>query len=177
MAWKEFFATDAAEGGRPGRGRFPNAKGLLRGSVFVSHAGADAPTLNEMLDPVLYPRMGPAGVFMHSRSSGGADSYRQLVLVALSRCAAGVVAASVRSAGHPCVHAEVDWLLAHRRPLLVVVLDETPLSTVHWGLDCRDGKLSRVTLLDAATSTVEREGHLAAWLELVAPAGRSVRPV
>jgi hypothetical protein len=60
-----------------------------------------------------------------SQRSGGADAYKHLVLLALSKCAFGILVVSVNSVKHQWVAAEVDWLIEHHRPLAICLLDST----------------------------------------------------
>jgi hypothetical protein len=103
--------------------------------VFISHAGIDRDAIEDDLSRPLYDRKGPDGFFLHSSRSGGADGYKHIVLIALHLCRYGIVVVSRHSCGHAWVNAEVDWLLDHRRPIVIYRLDRTKPSMIHPGLE------------------------------------------
>jgi hypothetical protein len=128
MHWRAHFGDAALisvdEAGR----RFPNAPRKLDGNAFISHAGKDTPRIREQIAPcihALYNAKFSDAVFLYSQRSGGADAYKHLVLLALSKCAFGILVVSVNSAKHQWVAAEVDWLIEHHRPLAICLLDST----------------------------------------------------
>ena len=104
---------------------FPNARRLTLGGLFLSHAGADTAQIREhIIHPVVLQRLPGDGYFMHSRGSGGAESYKRLVQAALNWCDKVMVAVSRHAVQNEWVQAEVEWVLEHRRPILVARLDE-----------------------------------------------------
>jgi hypothetical protein len=101
---------------------FPNARSLTLEGLFISHAGADTQRINdEIIFPVVSRRM-PI-YFMHSKGSGGADSYRVLVQAALHWCDKFMVVISERSVSNAWVQAEVEWALERSRPIIAIRLD------------------------------------------------------
>src|SRR5690242_19954219 len=78
--------------------RYPNARRHTLGGLFVSHSGADSHRIrDEIIFPVVFDRLSADGYFMHSRSSGGAEGYRELVQAALHWCDKFMVVISERS--------------------------------------------------------------------------------
>jgi hypothetical protein len=130
--WQDMFYTGDLLHLEKAIEEFPNAAPLLADCAFISHAGKDTDEINRLLiDPLLFARKGPNGYFLHSAKSGGAESYKNIVLIALHFCRYAIVVVSGNSAGHTWVQAEVDWLLDHKRPLAVYRLDNTSPSLVH----------------------------------------------
>lgn len=80
--------------------RFPNARRHLSGGIFISHSGEDRDEIRDkILDPILTQLIRGEGYFVHSRLSGGAESYRQLVQAALHWCNKFMVIISQHSIG------------------------------------------------------------------------------
>jgi hypothetical protein len=105
--------------------RFRNARQRLLGGLFVSHSGSDYhEILEKIVHPVFYDLIVGEWYFVHSRVSGGASGYRQLVQAALHWCDKFIVIISERSITNEWVLAEVEWALDHGRPILAVELDE-----------------------------------------------------
>lgn len=110
---------------RSAQAKFPNARRFLLGGIFVSHAGADTAQIREqIIHPVVFQRFIPNGYFMHSRVSGGAEHYKQLVQAALYWCDKFIVVVSRHAVQNEWVRAEVEWALTHMRPIFVCRLDE-----------------------------------------------------
>jgi hypothetical protein len=141
--------------------------------AFISHCGADSGVVSEKIVPHLYSRKGPNGYFLHSSKSGGAESYKHIVQVALYFCRYAIVVASERSRNHPSVSAEVDWLVDHNRPIAIYRLDGTPISEISPFLRSRFGakrfpQFSRqnVTGLLRWVDAVDEEGARQRFKEL-----------
>jgi hypothetical protein len=113
------FTPDVAEE------RFPNARRQLEKGLFVSHAGRDLERIRQDLMPVIYERFAPERFFLHSRGSGGADSYVQLVQAALHYCDKFMVVVSQYSVDHEWVAAEVGWAVRRERPILSCLFDDS----------------------------------------------------
>jgi TIR domain len=120
--------------------RYPNARRLTLGGLFVSHSGIDTKRIDEIICPVVSHRLPADGCFLHSGKSGGASQYAELVQAALHWCDKFMVVISEMSVVNEWVHAEVEWALERSRPILAVRLDhctwkdmvqvlELPLST------------------------------------------------
>ena len=62
---------------------------------------------------------------MHGRGSGGEEAYRDLIRLALHLCDKFMCAISARSVQNEWVKAEVEWARIHKRPIVVVRLDDT----------------------------------------------------
>jgi TIR domain len=104
---------------------FPNARGIMLGGLFISHSGGDSSRIDEqIISPVVFRRLPGDGYFMHSRLSGGAESYKLLVHAALHWCDKFMVVISQQSISNAWVLAEVEWALEHRRPVLAVRFDD-----------------------------------------------------
>lgn len=104
--------------------RFPRARRLTVGGLFVSHAGADTSRIQDhIIRPVVYGRFPADGYFMHSRSSDGAKEYRELVQAALHWCDKMLVVISEISVRNLWVQAEVEWALERSRPVLAACFD------------------------------------------------------
>ena len=111
----------------------------MLGGLFISHAGVDTAQIREkIIDPVVFQRLPGDGYFMHSRGSGGAESYRRLVQAALHWCDKFIVAVSRNAVRNEWVQAEVEWALEHRRPILVARLDELGWSALMGTIDPTD---------------------------------------
>lgn len=105
--------------------KYPNARGYALGGLFISHSGLDTKRiLNEIVLPVIFGRLPADGYFMHSRSSGGAESYKGLVQAALHWCDKFMVVISKASTHNAWVQAEVEWALERSRPILSVCVDD-----------------------------------------------------
>jgi hypothetical protein len=109
--------------------RFPNARRNLRGGLFISHSGVDTARIRSAIMPIAGPRFAPDGAFLHSRSSGGAEDYRQLVQAALHLCASFMLVLSRASLANEWVQAEVEWVLSRSRPMILVRFDPTEWTT------------------------------------------------
>ena len=104
---------------------FPDARRILTKGIFVSHSGLDSSRIyNEIILPVLHVRFAD-GIFFHNRESGGADSYKQLVLAALHFCDKVMVVVSQNSVNNVWVRAEADWAAEHQRPVIHCLLDDS----------------------------------------------------
>jgi hypothetical protein len=105
--------------------RFPNARRILTEGIFVSHSGLDTRRIHEdIVLPVLHDRFAD-GIFFHSRTSGGAESYKQLVQAALHFCDKFIVVVSQNSITNPWVRAEAEWAAEHQRPVIHCLLDDS----------------------------------------------------
>jgi hypothetical protein len=104
--------------------RYPNAQRHLLGGLFISHAGADTKRIIRDVVPVVAPRLPGDGFFMHSRGSGGASSYRELVQAALHWCDKFLVVISERSLANEWVLAETEWAMDRSRPMIAIRLDK-----------------------------------------------------
>jgi len=103
---------------------FPHARDIMLGGLFISHSGEDSIRIQEQIIlPVVLEKFPGDGYFMHSRRSGGADSYRLLVQAALHWCDKFMVVISERSVRNPWVVAEVEWAVDNSRPILVSSFD------------------------------------------------------
>jgi TIR domain len=104
--------------------RFPHAQDIMLGGLFISHSGEDSAAIQEqIISPVIFAKLPADGYFMHSRRSGGQESYRLLVQAALHWCDKFMVVISERSMSNPWVMAEAEWALDNSRPILAVRLD------------------------------------------------------
>lgn len=104
--------------------RFPHAQDRMLGGLFISHSGEDSIRIQEqIISPVVFERLPADGYFMHSRHSGGAESYRLLVQAALHWCDKFMVVISERSVSNPWVVAEVEWAVDNSRPVLASRFD------------------------------------------------------
>ena len=113
------FAEDQANA------EYPNARRYTLGGLFVSHSGLDTKRIrDEIISPVIFSRLTADGYFMHSRSSGAAESYRGLVQAALHWCDKFMVVISKASIKNAWVQAEVEWALERSRPILSVSIDD-----------------------------------------------------
>ena len=96
----------------------------MLGGLFISHSGEDSIRIQEQIIlPVVFERLPGEGYFMHSRRSGGAESYRLLVQAALHWCDKFMVVISERSVRNPWVVAEVEWAVDNSRPILASRFD------------------------------------------------------
>jgi hypothetical protein len=104
--------------------RFPNARRLLWQGIFISHSGRD---FHRIMRGIVHPVVGGLirgeGYFVHSRLSGGAEGYRQLVQAALHWCDKFMVVISEHSIVNEWVVAEVEWAIRRNRPMVAVRLD------------------------------------------------------
>jgi hypothetical protein len=101
---------------------FPNARGLILGGLFVSHAGIDRERIEDaIISPVVHKRLPGDGYFLHSQ--GHPDGYKQLIQAALHWCDKFMVVISERSISNTWVQAEVEWALERSRPIIAVRLD------------------------------------------------------
>lgn len=105
--------------------RFPNAKRHLEKGLFVSHAGRDLERIRQDLVPAIYERFAPERFFLHSRGSGGADAYVQLVQAALHYCDKFMVVVSQHSVDHVWVASEVGWAFRRKRPIVSCLFDDS----------------------------------------------------
>jgi hypothetical protein len=106
--------------------RFPNARNITFGGLFISHSGKDSFRIQEQIvDPVVFDRLPGDGYFMHSQLSGMAESYRLLVQAALHWCDKFMVVISEWSLRTPWVVAEAEWALDNSRPILAVRFDSS----------------------------------------------------
>jgi hypothetical protein len=104
--------------------RFPNARRHLWQGIFISHAGRDFHRImREIVHPVVTRLIRGEGYFVHSRLSGEAEGYRQLVQAALHWCDKFMVVISEHSIANEWVVAEVEWAIKRKRPIVAVRLD------------------------------------------------------
>jgi hypothetical protein len=104
----------------------PGARGVWTGGLFISHSGLDETRIRrDIVRPVIEARFPSDGHFLHNRGSGGAWAYRKLILAALNFCDKFVVVVSKHSTGNTWVQAEVEWAFAHRRPVIVLLMDDS----------------------------------------------------
>lgn len=100
--------------------KYPNARRLTLGGLFVSHSGIDSRRIDDdIITPIVFRRLPADGFFMYSRGSGG-ESYRELVQAALHWCDKFMVVISEASIINEWVQAEVEWALKRSRPVLAV---------------------------------------------------------
>jgi len=132
--------------------KYPHARRLTLGGLFISHSGADSRRIRDnIVIPVVSQRFPADGYFMHSRGSGGSEGYRELVQAALHWCDKFMVVISKESIANEWVQAEVEWALEQSRPILAVqlgrwewtdLLDEltlsSPLNTKSGAVSCID---------------------------------------
>ena len=115
---RDFLRTSEFSSDRANR-RFPNAQDTMLGGLFISHSGEDSVRIQEqIISPVVFERLPADGYFMHSRRSGGAESYKLLVQAALHWCDKFMVVISERSVSNSWVVAEVEWAADNSRPSL-----------------------------------------------------------
>ena len=104
--------------------RFPHARDIMLGGLFIIHSGEDSIRIEEqIISPVVFDGLPADGYFMPSRRSGGAESYKLLVQVALHWCDKFMVVISERSVSNPWVVAEGEWALDNSRPVLASRFD------------------------------------------------------
>lgn len=111
--------------------RFPNVRRHLEKGLFVSHAGWDLQRIRQDLVPVIYERFAPERFFLHSRGSGGAEAYVQLVQAALYYCDKFMVVVSRHSVDHEWVAAEVAWVVRRARPIVSCLFDDSDPSRIN----------------------------------------------
>jgi hypothetical protein len=94
---RDFLRTSEFSPDRANR-RFPNAQYTMLGGLFISHSGEDSVRIqDQIISPVVFERLPADGYFMHSRRSGGPESYKLLVQAALHWCDKFMVVISERS--------------------------------------------------------------------------------
>jgi hypothetical protein len=165
--WRNVFGNGGLLHMREAAESYPNAARLLADCVFVGHAGVDHQAIDsDLVSPILSKRKGPNGYFLHSSRSGGAEAYKHIVLIALHFCRYAIIVVSKNSRDHPWVAAEVDWLLDHRRPILIYALDNTPQSAVHPGLRARWTRLLWIKRFDRS-----QRDALVRWIDRIDPDG------
>src|SRR5215831_317513 len=159
--WREFFGGQSLPSLEEARLNHPNLD-KMAGCVFISHSGRDRNVIeNELIDSIIFERKGPNGYFLYSSLMGG-DIYKAVVLAALSLCRYAIVVAGRNSLGHPWIEAEVDWLLAHGRPIAVYKLDRTPPVRLHPGLGFRFFRKSQVNVFERSNRQA-----LTKWIDRV----------
>jgi hypothetical protein len=104
--------------------QYRNARRHLLGGLFISHSDADSRKILDHIVPIVSRRLPFDGCFLHSRSSGGAAGYRELVQAALHWCDKFMVVISQLSIANEWVQAEIEWALERSRPILAVHLEE-----------------------------------------------------
>ena len=120
---RDFLRTSEFSTDRANR-RFPNAQDTMLGGLFISHSGEDSVRIQEqIISPVVFERLSADGYFLHSRRSGGAESYKLLVQAALHWCDKFMVVISERSVSNSWVVAEVEWAVDNSRPVLASRFD------------------------------------------------------
>ncbi|MGO9915626.1 MAG: hypothetical protein ACLQIB_13090 [Isosphaeraceae bacterium] len=104
---------------------YPNARRILSGGLFISHSGVDYLRVRrDIVLPSVIPLFGNS-YFLHNRGTGAAERYRDLIQAALTYCTSFLVAVSKNSLSNDWVRAEVGWAIAHNRPVVACLLDET----------------------------------------------------
>lgn len=174
MSWREHFRGAELMTNEEVRRRFPNAHRQLDENAFISHAGNDTAWIRKNITPCLRKiYVGKLGdpIFIHSSKSGGADGYKHLVLLALTKSAFGILIVSAHSANHPWVVAEVDWLIEHHRPLAICRLDSTSPAEIDLRLAAASGglKLTDFAVFNFATNISPAQTALERWVVSAVP--------
>jgi len=146
---------------------FPHARRLSLGGLFISHTGSDTQRiLKEVIDPVVFERFPADGYFLHNAKSGGADSYRSLVQAAIHWCDKFMLILSRQSLESEWVHAEVEWAIAHSRPIIVLKMDEIEWATFQRKLKVQpDNTHAPIAIIDFATSLETAQNQLGLVLD------------
>lgn len=111
--------------------RYPNAKRILRGGLFISHDGRDFSLIREtIVHPVVIDRF-MDGFFLHNRESGGSSEYREFVRTALHYLDKFLLVVTANSICNEWVQAEVSVALDLARPIVLCVFDDSDPMTIH----------------------------------------------
>ncbi|GAA4448660.1 hypothetical protein GCM10023189_06850 [Nibrella saemangeumensis] len=110
--------------------RFPHARRILTGGVFISHSGIDSIFIQRNIIQVLSDRFND-GIFFQNKGFGGREEYIQLVQAALHYCNKFILVLSKNSIGNPWVYAEVDWVMVHQRPIICCLMDSSDPALLH----------------------------------------------
>ena len=141
--------------------RFRNARSHIENGLFISHSGLDYHRiLDQIVHPVMYQLIESDWYFIHSRVSGGAAGYRQLVQAALNWCDKFMVVISERSIGNEWVLAEVEWAIEKARPILAVRLDEHGWPDITSRLNVRPEGLPVVPIFDFSSDIPRAQNEL-----------------
>jgi hypothetical protein len=148
--------------------RYPNAKRVLKGGLFISHSGKDFEQINRaIVEPIVYDRF-MDGFFLHNRGSGGSKEYRELVRTALYYLDKFLVVVSEHSIENNWVRAEVAVAVRLRRPIIACLFDRADPSHLHPEL-CKPSWYRRlrpkIVLVDFNTSIESAQSELARCLD------------
>jgi len=136
--------------------RYPNARRILKGGLFISHDGRDFPRIREtVVNPVIYDRF-MDGFFLHNRKSGGSEEYKELVRTALYYLDKFLLVVSTNSLANRWVHAEVSVAIGLCRPIIQCIFDYSDPKQIHNGL----GRLPWYRQLSRRVYTVDFRGSL-----------------
>jgi hypothetical protein len=145
----------------------PSQRRFMMNGLFISHSGIDTSRIRRLISPITQPRFVPDGAFLHSRSSGGPEGYRELVQAALHFSASFLLVLSRASLANEWVHAEVEWVLERPRPFLLALFDDSDWETFRSELQLPPGAAVRPPSPVIDFRVDERRGaeHLAAALD------------
>jgi len=104
--------------------KYPNSRRHLLDGLFISHSGLDRQLISKLIIPIIDERFFPERFFFHSRLSGGAEAYVEIVQAALHYCNKFMVVLSHNSISNDWVKAEVTWAVFHKRPIILCSLDD-----------------------------------------------------
>ena len=114
--------------------RYPNAKRVLKGGLFISHDGRDFARIRQSLVyPVVADRF-MDGFFLHNRNSGGSAEYKELVRTALYYLDKFLLVVSSNSVMNEWVRAEVSVAVELRRPMVLCRFDDSDPASIHKSL-------------------------------------------
>jgi hypothetical protein len=126
---------DSLEGERKER-----LKSFFNGGLFISHSSLDyqdarnggymQSAFGKIWD-VVYQRFAPNGYFLYNLRSGLAERYRELVNIGLTFCDKFLLIVSSRSVRNIWVCAEVQFALAHQRPIIEAYLDDADINELY----------------------------------------------
>lgn len=102
--------------------KYSNLKRHLINGLFISHSGLDCRLIQRILIPIIEERFIPERYFFHSRLSGSAEAYGEIVQAALHYCNKFMRVLSHNSISNDWVKAEVTWAVFHKRPIILCSL-------------------------------------------------------
>lgn len=136
--------------------RYPNAKRMFKGGLFISHDGRDFARIREtVVHPIVFERF-MDGFFLHNRKSVGSSEYREMVRTALYYLDKFLLVVSRYSLLNDWVHAEVSVAIDLGRPMIVCLFDDSDPITIHRLL----GSVPRYLRLRSRVTTVDFRGPL-----------------
>ena len=88
--------------------RYSNLRRHLINGLFISHSGLDSKIIQRILIPIIDERFTPERYFFHSRLSGAAEAYREIVQAALHYCNKFMIVLSHNSISNDWVKSYVN---------------------------------------------------------------------